>query len=296
MPRSSKSVTEKNTKQEILEAYQELLAEASKGGSQESFAASEERTTLKSASNETVEKITADLSKLKLSFNQTLVQLTEQLTAEAERLAVIQKAITIAQKDLEETQRIKVTAGLLYRMIEVQKQKEHEFEEEMKEKRKTWEEEQHNYEETIKRDRTRNAEEYAYEQKLQKKRDSDEREAEKQVKLAVTRELEELRKKAGGVPQEIEQAVKEAVVKALADAKRDTDTKALLTKQQTDSELRLAQTTIASLEKTAASQMTEITQLKRQLDEATKQVKDIAVSVIENTRKDLKTESSSQNS
>lgn len=271
MPRM-KQVSDKNTKSEILTAYQELLSEVSVGGSP-TIEQQEEKAVVTVASNKTVEKITEDLSRLKLSFAAAVNELTDRLTQEAETLATIQKAIAISKKELEETQKIKVTAGLLYRMIEAQKARE-----------KAWAEEEKAHAEELVRTRGREEEEYQYEKQLQKKRDADQKEAERAAKEQMTTELNDLRKRVAAVPAETEKAVKDAVAKAVSETQSDAAVKAQFAKQQSDAERALDSAKIDALEATAKAQSQEIAALKKQLDEATRQVKDIAVSVIESKR------------
>lgn len=257
----------------------------------------EERAVVDAAAKETVEKITSDLSGLKLSLNQTIAKLAERLTEEAERLATIQKAIAIAQKELEETQKIKVTAGMLQRMIEVQKQREEEFGKEVEATRRHWEEEQKEHEERVRRERAREQDEYQYHRELTKKRDQDERgeersaferelAAEKEVRAVQLKELEDLRRKAAQFPAELERAVKEALVKSGAEVKREAEIAAKLTKQEADSQLNLAQQKIATLEETVRRQMAEIARLNEQLAKVAEQFKEVAVSVVEGDRRE----------
>lgn len=297
MPRTLKSPvpTEKSTKQEILSAYRELLGEVSTGA--EETLPIDDGKILDSATKETVEKIFTDLSKLKISASATISSLADQLTLEAERLATLRKAIALLQKELEETQKIKVTAGMLLRMVELQKQKEEEFEKEMTAKRAAWAFEQKEYEEQMKRDRSRNEEEYAYNQSLEKKRDEDDRTQaqrafsqemgeKKDELLKEKKELEELRRRVAQIPVEIDKATKDAVTKAVAEVRKDTNTASQMAKQHAESELALAQASVASLEQTVKSQVTEITRLNNQIVEASRQVKDIAVAVAEGQRRD----------
>lgn len=296
MPRTKAPVTEKNTKNDILDAYRELLAEVSQGSVDDGTQVVEKQL-MDAASKETVEKITTDLSQLKLSFNQTIATLNERIAEEAERLALIQKAIAIARKDLAETQQIKVRAGMLQRMIEVQKEKEEAFEKEMKTTREVWELEQKEYDERVGREREREEDAYRYGQDLAKKRNADEQEeakraverektAEKEARAQSAKELEELRKRVALGPAELEKAVKDAVGTALAQSKHEADIAAKLVKQEYDGEIRVRQLTIDQSETTVKNQSMEIARLKQQLDEAMKQVKDIAVAVIEGPKKD----------
>ena len=140
----------------------------------------------------------------------------------------------------------------------------------------------------------REEEAYRYEQQLERKRVVDERENERlmherkdeeqEIKDTLMTELSELRKKAAAAPVEIERAVKQAIATAVAQTQSDAATKASFAKQQADAALNLATVRITSLEETVKTQLQEIFLLKKQLDEATRQVKDIAVSVIASNR------------
>lgn len=278
MPRTAK-VSEKSTKGEILDAYRQILAEASGG---EEMTSPEDKASVAAASKETVEKITKDLSSLKLSLNGTIAELMDRLIQEAERFATIQKAIAALGRELEETQQVKVRLGMLKRMVDLQKEKEEAFEKEMSAKRLAWEEEQRTHDESVKRERSRNEEEYAYQQKLLKARDDDKKEEREQT----LKELEDLRKKATQFPSELEKAVKEAVAAAVAREKDTAAGAAKLTGQEAQSNLALAHAKIGSLEDLVKSQTAEIARLNRELSQATSQVKDIAIAVAEGQRKE----------
>lgn len=292
----AKPISEKNTKGEILEAYSELIQQLN----QDSFPDTqtpEEKIVLERASNETVQKIVSDLGDLRVSINKTISELTDQLTSAAERLTTVQKAINIAQAELLETNNIKVQSGLLQRMIALQSQKQEQFEKDMDLKRKVWEDEQKEYEASLKRQRTREEEEYTYEQSITRKHITQEITEEKRVwekqKLEqkeqysqMVAELEQLRKRVASFPDELDRSIKEAVNKAVAEDKKEFQTQQSFTKQQTDSQMQIAQLRISTLEETVKTQNNEVVQLKKQLEDATRQVKDIAVTVIEGSKKD----------
>ena len=250
MPKT-KSVSEKNTKNEILDAYQELLAQV-----QENLPISntvvEEEALVTKAGSDTVAKIVEELTKLKVSLSHTISSLTDQLTAEAERLSTLKKAIAISQKELTETQQIKYQAGLLQQLIIVHKQKDIELEKEMSAKRAAWDGEQATYLENLKRERERARDEYEYQVKLKKSRDAQEQDEtrrlfekemaeKKQAHAAMLSELEDLRKRAAHWDTEQEQAVKQAVVVAETVLKREAEIVAKLAKQEADNKLSLAE-------------------------------------------------------
>src|SRR6266568_3367229 len=288
-------VTEKNTKNEILDAYHKLLTEAT-SDTTEDETAKQEQQLVDTAAKETVEKVTTDLSRLRLTANQTISSLTEQLTGEAERFATLQKAIAVAKAELEEVSQIKLRSGMLKRMIELQKQEEEKFEREMAEKQAAWLAEQKSYEEVLKKDRSREEEEYGYQKTLRLKREKDafeeekrvwEREMQEKKQLHAEREAElvDLRKKAAQLPGELDKAVKTAVAEAIAQEKKDSQIRQNFAKQEWDAKQQLSALKVISLEQTVKVQAGEIAELKRQLEKATQQVKDIAITVIEGAKK-----------
>lgn len=290
-PLKEPKVTERSTKQDILKAYQTLLEEVAEE-SAPSLESREAGRVVESASKETIEKITADLGKLKLSTSQTITTLTEQLTEEAEKLSSIKKAIALSQKELEDTHKIKLTADAIYNMIERHKQEEETFTKTMEAQRALWEEERKQYEEQIKKNRTREEEEYAYQKNLMKARDQEawneekqkreqEKEARKKEEAAKQEELERLEKQVAGFPLELEKGIKIAVVQAEAVLKKESDTQAAFARQEAQNTINLKNATIASLEEMVKTQTAEIKELKHQLEEATRHVKDIAVAVVE---------------
>lgn len=299
MPRQAKitqpSVSERSTKSEIFDAYKELVTRLEEKPEEETI--KEEKQIVDTAVKETVEKIVGDLSQLKISLSQTIGGLTEKLTTEAERLANIRKAITIAQKELEETQKVKITARQLYDLIALQKKQETEFKEEMDAQRRAWEEEKKQYEETQKRGRVREEEEYAYNTKLQRKRDQEiwdeekrkhdsHKQEELETRQAMLKELDELRKTVASFPALKDKEIKSAAAQALAQANKDNQIHQNFARQEADAELKLAQSQIASLEHTVKSQEAQIREFKTQLEAATKHIKDIAISVVEGAKKE----------
>lgn len=299
MPRQTKTpdatVSEKSTKSEILEAYKKLLIQLKEKPEDETV--KEEKQIVGAAAKETVEKIVGDLSQLKISLSQTIGGLTEKLTTEAERLANIRKAIAIAQKELEDTQKVKITAKQLYDLIALQKKQETAFREEMDTQKKAWEEEKKQYEQTQKRERTREEEEYEYNKKLQRKRDQEiwdeekrkhdsQKQEELEARQAMLKELDELRKTVAAFPVLKDKEIKAAVTQALSQAHKDSQINQNFARQEADSKLKLAQSQIISLEHSIKSQEAQIRELRAQLEAATKHIKDIAISVVEGNKKE----------
>jgi hypothetical protein len=200
--------TSKNTKNEILDAYEEILQELNKTKSNKSDQQKIQ------ANNNIVEQSTSQNSKdiihqiatLKLQVNQSLEDLGKDLLAEREKLAYLQKSIELQESHLKAVHDITTNANSLEALLLAQQRKKEEFEEwissakdkftlEMSEKKTLWNKEQQEHElaqkekkDLQKKEWQRLEEEYNYKQKISKQQDEDQY---KQNKLCQERELAE---------------------------------------------------------------------------------------------------------
>lgn len=186
------------------------------------------------------------------------------------------------------------------------------FQKEISEIKELWVKEQRNHELTIQErnqqeelTRKRDEETYKYERDLARKKAEDEfaeKKARWEKELAERREeiendkreLETLRKQVAGFEAEKEKAVREAISllqKQLMD-RFEADKK--LRDQEVHAEKEVSNLNISHLTAENARLNEEIITLKKALEEATKQVKDIAVKVIEASNTGVKISSSSE--
>lgn len=324
MPRVSK----KNTKDEILNAYEDLaqkvegtvLPEIEKP---DEVKIKEEEKILHRADNISTEKIYAKAAEFKAAISASISDLIEKLSAEAEKLSDLKRAIEVEKQKLEDTFQIKLKADTLLKLIKLHAQEETEFNEKMTTQKIEWEETQkkHNeeakqQEEDEKKKRTREEEEYEYNLKQQRKHqdeeDEDKRhqkekvwlekiaererllaEREKQIK-ATEDELDDLRKKVSDYPQQLDQASKKAYAEGQKDAVKQATVEKNLLQEQNAGERSVAKLKIEMLEKTIKNQSEEIALLKSRFDETSRQLKEIAVSAV-NAGKPAETPSSLQN-
>ena len=94
-------------------------------------------------------------------------------------------------------------------------------------------------------------------------------------------ELNELRRKAGAFPKEMETAVARAVKEATERVSLEAKNREELQKKEFMGEKNVLTTRIDSLEKTVKEQSEQIARLTQQLEKAYQQVQDIAVKTIE---------------
>jgi hypothetical protein len=189
-----KEITPKSSKNEILEAYNEML-EKLKVNNQSNpkleKETEEKQKTVKTASGINFESIVKDISNLKLNLSQALENIENILTSEWKKLKTVQEAISIEEQRLQDLFQIVVNADSLAALIQAQKEKKQKFEEEfLKEKgelekdieetRATWKKELEDSKKTqkeqielLKQQRNREEEEYQYNLKLTRRKEQD---------------------------------------------------------------------------------------------------------------------------
>jgi hypothetical protein len=133
-----KEISVKNTKSEILKAYEELLAkvQAQKSDQPKQMQeVSRKMEVIDRASKNTTEGIISAISSLKLGLAKELDKLNEQLLAEYKKLEEIQTAINLEKKNLEDLYEVNANADSLAAMLLAQKEKKAEFEAGMAQKK-----------------------------------------------------------------------------------------------------------------------------------------------------------------
>ena len=313
-----RKATMRDKKEDILKAYEELLAKSNekedtaKGAEDKEVEVKKvaEKTIMEKPSTYTVEGIVKGLADLKLDLSKTITDLSDKLVAEADKLETIKQAIAIESKNLEDIHDIKVTAETLDALFRTHDEKKKAFEEEMAIMGGQWKKEQEEHElavkemdANLKKEREREAEEYTYNLALSRKKDKDayedekaalkralkeEREAqekklaEREAAVAVQEaEIAELRVKVENIPVEMEKAVEKAKKDAIALTEREAKQKAELLAKDVEGEKKIAEFKIKTLEENVSKQASQIEALTKQLNDATAQVQQIAGKVIE---------------
>jgi len=186
--------TEKNTKAEILAAYNEVCAKLKEQKVQdvkEEKKKTEEQKVVQKAGELSVENIIKNIGNTKLDILNALDDLSEKLLPEFRKLSDLKAAIEIETKNLHELYEIKVNIESLGALLLAQSEKKAAFEIEMGrkkaeldedifQKRLTWKTEQDNFESAkkerdlqLKKDRQREEEEYSYNLGLKRKKEND---------------------------------------------------------------------------------------------------------------------------
>ena len=184
----------KNTKNEILAAYEELLQKTQESRTEEPKKVQEKQiqeTAVKNAAASSYEGIVKNMSNLKIELSSSLDKLGDKFVSEFKKFEELQQAIQIEKKTLEDLYQLSANTDSLSVMMLVQKEKKQQYEEEMTalkskfevdmtQTRLEWKKEQ---EETnlklkeeadfLKKNRQREEEDYQYNLKLNRKKETD---------------------------------------------------------------------------------------------------------------------------
>lgn len=310
-------VTEKNTKAEILKAYEALLKNVEQEKTNIPKQIQEEKQkkeTLEKVAGISAEGIVNKISEFKNVFNSSLEELHANLLGEFKRLDEIRSAIAIEKQSLEDMYSLTATTDSLAAMLLVQKEKKESFEKEITETKALWElekakqkAEEKEYVEELNKRRKREEDEFQYALKIVRQKEKDQYESTKDAldKELVTRksafeqevanreevlkkaeaELTELRKNNAEFPARLEKALadKETEIAKLLKSQYDFEIKLL--KQQNEAEIRLKDQTITSLQEKIKEQQELIKEYGEKANRAEAGVKDIAVKAIESAAK-----------
>ncbi len=135
-PTAAKKLSDKNTKQEMLDAYQTLAKQFEEKRAAE---LAPERRMEEKRSEEAIkvavtidpEGIDRDIGALKAEIGKMLADVSDRLAAESGKFRGVQKAVASKERELQELYGIEKAAVSLAALIEAQNQKQSEFEEQM---------------------------------------------------------------------------------------------------------------------------------------------------------------------
>src|SRR6266849_3106323 len=213
----------------------------------------------------TVEAVVQKISGLGLEVGKALADISEQLTQEVKVLATLREAAVLERKELEQLHKIDVTATALDQMVQDYAREKQRAEAEIGAQRQAWEEE------SARMERERKEQD----DNLKKQR---QREAELKGR---DDELTHLRKEAEGFPARLQNEAETAALRVRRETEAKFEQEVLVLKKDADTEKRLAELHVRTLEETLARQAAQIVTLEKQLVEAKQQVQDIAVKAIE---------------
>ncbi len=257
-----------------------------------------------------VDAVVGEISNLGLQVSKSLAALSDQLAQEVQRLTTVREAAALEQKELERLHKIDVAATALDQLVQDYERRKEQLEAEIAAQRAAWEEElkqterdRKEQDELLKKQRQREMEDYEYRKALERKKAQDKYEEEmklqerankeKQESLekswrereatlkANEEELQRLRKESAEFPARLRQESEKAAADAIRATEQKFEQRILLLSKDGETEKRVAELRVKSLEESLTRQSAQMAALEKQLEEAKRQVQDIAVKAIE---------------
>lgn len=307
MPKNTKSnpqISMKNTKQQILDAYEEIVQKLQI----EDQEAADDRSTPKKAdvsaliNKQKPDEIVTKIGQLKIEIGEYFSKLMNKLIEETEQLEEIKKAKDAFSAEIADLHKIKAEAATLRNITQIRKEEEIKLEQDLKklkedinaQKEKEMSSLQDDLK-NLKKEQRHEEEEYQYQLKKSRREENDEYQKQRietekklmQREKAITEkeeELENLRAESKKFEATLKQEIEKIRKDTENEVRRELNNEHNLSLKEIEGEKKLADATIAHLRETVKDQKSEIAKLEKQLQLATEQIKDIAVSVI-NTKK-----------
>lgn len=308
-PRAKRSKTE--VEQEFSAIAEQVATEKNGSSLKNEMLSQIQEAEVRAAVSEiTVEVIAKKLSDLNVEISRTLSNLSEKMNGEVGLLRSLKEAVALESKELHRLHRIDIAATGIDQLVTDYQEKKSSFEKDLLNARQEWEKEteekkqqETEYAETLKKTRSRETEDYEYKKALERKKLQDRFDEECRLKEKQNREAQENLEKTwkeretvlkgreeelatlkreveqfqGRLATECAKAAKEATKEAEAKYNQEIERlkRDLLVEKQIG-ELKLKQQ-----QESLANQQTQMGSLQAQLDEAKRQVQDIAVKAIE---------------
>ncbi len=314
--RSSKTASRpKRTRAEVQKEFTEISRAVGAAAEEadekaEELARAKEAETRQEVEGITVENVVERISGLGLEVTRALAGISAKLVEEVGRLASVREAMELEKREVERLHKIDVAATALGQLVQEYSRQKTELEDEIAARRAEWEEEastaereRKEQEEALKKQRQRELEDYEYKKALDRKKAQDKYEEEQRLIEKSNKEKQEglqkswqlreealkaheedyqrLKKESEGLPVRLQKETEQAAARAAKEAEARFAQQIQLLKKDAETDQRLAELRIKTLEETVARQSAQTEALQKQLDEAKHQVQEIAVKAIE---------------
>lgn len=257
-----------------------------------------------------VDSVTQEISALGREVSRTLTDLTQRLTAEVNLLASVREAVQLERQELERLHKIDVAATAVDQLVRDYERERERLENEIQTRRSEWEQEARTAErerkeadEAQRKQRQRENDDFEYRKQLERKKAQDKydeeirqlekRNEERQQELDRTwgqregalkereEELARLRQEVGDLPRRIAAEKEAALAEAVRQAATNYEQKILVLQKDSESERKVAELQVKTLESAVSRQAEHIASLEKALEEAKRQVQDIALKAID---------------
>ena len=257
-----------------------------------------------------VETVVQKISGLGLEVSRALADVSEKLTEEVRQLAMVREAVALERRELEQLHKIDVAATALDQLVQDYGREKQRLEAEIAAQRGAWEEEsaraereRKDQEDGLRKARQRETEDYEYRKNLERKKAQDKYDEDMRVRDKKNQEQQEalergwqqreaalkeregelarLKKEVEEFPARLQKETEAAALRGRKEAEATLEQQLLVLRKDAESDKRLAELRVKTLEDTLAHNAQHIAALEKQLADAKQQVQDIAVKAIE---------------
>lgn len=299
-----KSVSNSNTKAQILKAYEELVKELKEEKAENSALKrkiEEKEKLVRKVKEQSQEESQLSISSIREAINNQLDQLEHQLTEEQQKFRNLQEAIKIEKSNLENLYNIKIESESLEALIITNRQTKEKLEREIEEKKQAlqkeieetklkWDREQEAYDYNLGIIRRNEEDEYKQKKVRQEKELSElkatfEQEMSEREKAMAEKEQEynRLKVEAEQFDARLKQKEEEVQSRVSQQLAQEFEYRQKLEVKDLEAELKLSKQAIESLNAKVQEQQQFINELTSRTENASQQVKDIAMKAIENS-------------
>jgi chromosome segregation ATPase len=258
-----------------------------------------QKETLAAVAGLTQSSVANKLAAAQVEIQQTLAHLTANLTEKLAVLQSVESAIELKRQELSDLRQLETTAETLDQLEseiadrrvaweQEQEQRTREVQEREEERRKTWKRAEEEYQYKLTQERQREADAHAgkvaadlkvHREKLETLEKSW---AEREAALkAREQELADLKARVADFPDELKKEVNKEVAIATNSLKRQYETEMKLAAKDAETEQKLGEQQVLSANQTIAKLTAQIADLKGQLEQAHRDVKEISAKALD---------------
>ncbi|HMF74142.1 MAG TPA: hypothetical protein VK604_00625 [Bryobacteraceae bacterium] len=257
-----------------------------------------------------VDSVVQRIYALNGEMSRTLLELSEKLAAEVDLLTRVREAVALERQELERLHKIDIAATSLDQMVQDYGREQERLKTEIETRRAEWEQEartaereRKEAEEALRKQRQRENEDFEYRKQLDRKKAQDrydeeahllaQKNEERQRDLERTwtqreaalaereEELTRLRQQVEELPRRIAAEKEAALTEATRQVTADYEQQILVLRKDAETERKVAALQVSGLQETLKRQTEQMTALEKAVEEAKRQVQDIALKAIE---------------
>jgi hypothetical protein len=266
--------------------------------------------TRQSVEDISVDSVAQQISAVGSQISRTLNDLTDKLTGEVDLLGRVREAVQLERQELERLHKIDIAATSIDQLVQDYERERERLETEIQTRRAEWEQESRTAErerkeaeDALRKQRQRENEDYEYKKQLERKKAQDKYEEEsRQLEKQNTERQEELernwarredslkeredellrlRQEFEHMPDRIRAEKESALAEAGREAAARYEQRILILQKDSEAERRVAELQVKTLQETLKRQTEQIASLEAALEEAKRQVQEIALKAIE---------------